>query len=140
MYDNWFKLSLFVAAEVRSCFYVYIQLNLTYCNFPAVMIVESNHQAVEVCHCCQYNEDVEDLMRTTPNIILPRCSALWPTCLFDVSTPFLSHIRTNLTTYSVEASAEDIQGALGDERDETNTVTHLVYAVHLHPVHDGDDG
>lgn len=113
--------------------------SLTNLYLPSMMIIKCNHQPVKVRCRRHNNQNMEYLMRASPDIVFAWCSAFWPSRLFVVSshplsTHFcISHFGRHLqhTAPLQEYRAHPAQAT------ESNQYAHASRGYHTSAFHEG---
>lgn len=48
-----------------------------------MVIIKSDNESIEMRDGCQYNQNVEDLMRASPDVVFSWSSSFWPASSID---------------------------------------------------------
>ena len=99
-------------------------------------MVKCCQKAHKMRHRCQEYENVEDLVRATPNIKPPGLEPFRYPCLPVTMSALQAGAmnRQRLGTHRVECSADDVEETLQNYPVKAHRVLHLVYTIHSHPM------
>ena len=100
------------------------------------MVVERLGHAIEVSGCRKDDEDVEDLMRASPDIKHSGSGSLRPASLIRVSQPYTQH---NEQTYRVKEGTKYVHSTMQGSPAKAHTVLEALDAVDESALYDGND-
>lgn len=92
-----------------------------------MLVVKCFHQAHKMRSRRHHNQDMEDLVRASPNIKSAWLEPLWYSSLANISTPSTWH--SSNPTHTIESSAGNIQRSLGHDIRQANLSVHLDHTV-----------